>query len=313
MRGYILMPKELEKLGASYTDSFKNLFDSMKPFGFKTLYVTRMPNVLIHGDKIIIFAGAHGKELLIESASLHRAIKVVFYLGGAHVFMRNKHRYSEAMERADLILSGCNALFRKIWPEYQDKFVFFPNFFAPHERYSKLKLPEKPIMQCLLVGNTGAYTYPLRSIINKEIHKNNGLHDMTAVLLHPRWWKGQGPIKRWELAPASAEKYADYLNGYCCTLATASRYRYALMKYFEVPAAGGLLLANDVPDVRAAGLQADKHFVSINKKNFIEKIKDCVTNLDKYKEMRKEAMSYVRENHSIDNRLWQLYQLLEGL
>jgi len=309
MSRYAIMPQALWELRSRYTDAYQVLFDEA---GFVTMPATTLADIPPDATTVLLFVGAHGRKLLGEVPSLKADLSVVLYLGGAHAFANDRARCLPALNRANVILSGCDQLFRRTWPEHAKRFVFFPNFFAPHERFTKLAARRRTMRRCLLSGHSSSYTYPLRAIIWQAINNGSGLHNKVHVMQHPRWWQNRRDLQSWEISPRLGDDYGRTLGAYYCALTTASRYKYALMKYFEVPAAGALLLANDAPDVRLTGLKAGRHFVPINKYNALKTIKYVLEHRDEYEEIRKDGAAFVRHHHSVRNRAAQLEKLLEA-
>jgi len=113
--------------------------------------------------------------------------------------------------------------------------------------------------------------------------------------------------------PLLNETYARRLNDFACSIATASIYRYGLAKYFEIPAAGCLLLAERTADAYAAGLRAHRHYIPISQANLAKQILRCASAPELYRETRDEGTAYVRENHSLRNRMTELTEILEEL
>jgi uncharacterized membrane protein YcgQ (UPF0703/DUF1980 family) len=96
-------------------------------------------------------------------------------------------------------------------------------------------------------------------------------------------------------------------------LSTSSKFNYVLAKYLEIPAVGSLLIANETNDLKKIGFIAGEHYVSITKENALETIYECLDNPDKYIEIRKNGMGFVRRNHSINNRFEQLKNILNEI
>jgi hypothetical protein len=155
-------------------------------------------------------------------------------------------------------------------------------FFGPHKRYAELPFNQNPQIECLLSSSINPQVYPLRSII-----KNSGI----------------GGLVYRNATYALGDAYARLLNSYFCCVATSSIFNYAVAKYFEIPASGSLLLANEVDDLRRAGFVVNKHYIPITKTNMLNKITHCLKNPIEYDNIRKEAMKFVRENHSVINRI----------
>jgi hypothetical protein len=136
-------------------------------------------------------------------------------------------------------------------------------------------------MKCLLSGSLNPKVYPLRTFV-----KNNA----GGMVVHkpPRY---------------VGDDYARLLNSYFCGIATPSIFNYALGKYYEIPAAGSLLLACEIADYGKAGFIPNQHYIPITKSNVISIIKRCLKNPEEYEHIRKRGMKFVRKNHSVTNRM----------
>jgi hypothetical protein len=223
--------------------------------------------------------------------------KLIIYSGDLQCYnnrlcLENKIK---VFTKADLIISGSFEYFSKLYPQFLDKYRFFPKFFASDEFYSKLPLNTAPTMKCLLSGAAHPKIYMLRDFILKQ---NLPFIDYRRANY------------------ALGGSYAKLLNSYSCCVTCSSIFKYAVAKYFEIPASGSLLIADETTDSKRAGLIPNKHYISITTENAVETIKHCVNNIDQYAHIRKEGMEFVRANHSINNRIEQFRilcsQLLES-
>jgi len=230
--------------------------------------------------------------------NLNRKIKLISYMEFYRCYenvIDCEKNMSKIFDRSDLILRKADEDFRRRYPQYMDKTVFFPEFFAPYGRYGNFDFSETPINQCLMAGSSAnSYLYPLRNYVLKN-------HDPLKIkAIHTR--AGRGFVRR--------EAYAQLLNSYFCCIATSSCYNIALAKYFEIPAAGSLLLANECEDLKKIGFRAYKHYVPITRDNVFSQVDLVLNNPGDFLEIRKEGTEFVRKNHSIFNRFNQLKKIV---
>lgn len=307
MKKIIVLPLVLRYMKPKLADHFFEFFDQLAAwYDFDVQFRGSMVG-LFDADVIFLYAGYHGKRLFSQAAHLPKSTRLILYMAGPHNYSGGA--YKPTIERADFIISGSKELFLNTWPETEEKFEYLPNYFAPHERYLKLSFNTIPVMKCLLTGHTGAKVYPLRARLKAmAASSNNGL----VVMKHPRWSRSR-TLQSFEIAPRLNKYYALALNEYFCSIATGSCYNYALAKYFEIPAAGSLMLAVPVQDSLDAGLTSWEHFVPINKKNALGQIKDCLENPDKYEAIRWSGMVNARLNHSVKNRVETMGRILNEL
>lgn len=133
---------------------------------------------------------------------------------------------------------------------------------------------------------------------------------MISIMRHPRW-HDPSSLKSWEIEACINKSYAETLNKYFCSIATDSIYHYGLAKYFEIPAAGSLLLGVRTPDIDRAGFVPWAHYIPISEVNMLAQIEAVLIEPHAFSDIRKIGCSYVRHNHSVRNRIRQLQALIE--
>jgi len=191
--------------------------------------------------------------------------------------------------RYDVLMGSYNEKIQMWYPQFIDKYIFYPDYFTPFERFSSLVLSSKPIMQCLLSGSVNKH-YPFREYILKKVPSE---------------------LLKYKKKSIPFANYPKFLNSYFCAIATGSSVSIPVAKYFEIPAAGTLLLAEKVKDLELMGMKPGIHYVEINRKNVLSKIKEVLNNPEKYTEMRNRATQLVREKHSEINRIEQFGDILK--
>ncbi len=296
MKGVIILPKYLEKYwtpksGPTGLD-FNNILSGTAPFfyymrdtfGFELRYADEVD---VDTDTNIVFMWGvpyHNRPKLIPGlVELNKNIRLILWPGDIQCYdkkicLKNKIK---VFKRCDLIISPSHQYFAKIFPQFLYKHKFMPRFFSPHERYVKLPYNDNPNMKCLLSGARNPKVYPLRSFVRKNAGE--------LVVCPPSRYVG--------------DSYARLLHSYFCGIATPSIFNYALGKYYEIPAAGSLLLASEISDFRKAGFIPNRHYIPITKSNVIRTILRCLKNPGKYEHIRKRGMKFVRKNHSVINRM----------
>lgn len=237
------------------------------------------------------------KDLISRKKNIrHISIFTEVHGGGAEF----EERMRGVFENTDVILSGSWELFESKWPEYMNKHEFFPLYFASYERYAGLGLNSGPTMKCLVCGARGK-VYTLRRYL-MTVGKNGSR--LIDVLPHP------GFTIENRSGECIDDNFARKLNEYYCCATDSSNYHYAVAKYFEIPAAGSLLLAEDVADARRAGLMPWKHFVPIDRATALSRIEDCLEHPDRYNGIRDAGTEFVRRNHSILNRVGTVEKII---
>ena len=301
MTGTIILPAFLSKLwvpeNVNGNRDFRLVSNVASPFfyalkdelGFDLRYSNEI-DVPHNTDMVILFGGPyHNKPKPIPGLlDLNKKTKLVIYPGDLQTrenadCLKNK---INAFERCDLILSGSYEYFAKMYPMFLSKHRFLPLFFGPDDRYLKLNFNNDPNMKCLLPGASGPNVYPLRSFVKKNYI---GINCMRK----------------------EGDSYAELLNSFFCCVTSSSIFNYVVAKYFEIPAAGSLLLANETFDLDKIGFVPHEHYVPITKENVINTIKHCLNNSSEYDHIRKRGMDYVRAHHSMTNRVNEFVKILK--
>lgn len=240
-------------------------------------------------------------DWLVNVVRQNKGLRLITYIVDLHT---RGERFSNLLEGSDVVLSIDDERFRREWPQFVGKFVFFPMFFAPHARYTKFLLNERPTMRCLFAG-ASSYHYPLRELLNRagKGGEYSGLIDVlpyhgTHGALH------KGAVVR--------DAFAERLHSYFC-VATSTVYQCVVSKIFEILATGALLLTNRVKDMDRLGFVPMKHYVSVTADNVLQTIRAVLAKPGEYQEIRKVGMEFVRAKHSINNRAEMFGQILKGL
>lgn len=296
MRGLIIIPKFYEKLWQRNSQSTMNVmsplwYEIQDRFGFDIRFADEV-NVTSDIDVVLMWAVPyHNRPRLIPGLlDLNTNTKLIMWSGDLQCYNNKEclENKLKVFERCDVIISQTNEYFTKMYPQYIDKNEIMLHFFSPHNNFVSLSFNDNPKMKCLMSGSRNRSVYTFREYIIKSHHKD--------IDYAPPVFKG----------PA----YANLLHSYFCGIATASIFNYVLAKYFEIPATGSLLLAEETEDLKISGLVPYKHYIPITKNDVFIKITECLKNSDAYNDIRKEGMDFVRKNHSVINRVNQFEKIL---
>jgi len=299
MKGEIIIPKFYENL---WGPTFKNTLGVRAPlwyalkerYGFNITFVDDV-NVSRDTDLVLMFGVPyHNRPNLIPGLlDLNKNTKLIMWSGDLQCYGNKEclDNKVKVFNRCDVIISQTNEYFIEMYPQYLDKHEVMFHFFSPVSRYTNFKFNNTPKMRCLLSGSANKDVYVLRDFIIKGNSK--------YVDYHPPKFLGN--------------EYAKKLHSYFCGVATSSIFNYVLAKHLEITAVGSLLLANETKDLEMAGFIPYKHYVPITKMNVFKKIIECVDNPNNYVDIRHSAMKFVRENHSLDNRVEQFEIILNKL
>jgi len=297
-----------------WTDRFSIFFHMIKDkFGFDirpadTFEAFR--RVTADQDLILAFACEQRPRRHMEGLiTLDERVKLILYMHDVHwAKLKRNEGTTKLLERSDLIMVPYYSYFKKVWPQFLDKTIFFPHFFAPHERYCNLKYNVNPKMKCLLTGNIKSDRYPIRWIVKEGVLCDDKIRNLVDILRHPRhsetqyWTRKEGGGK---------EKYSGTINEYYCSIIDSSMWHLLLTKYFEIPAAGALLLADEPEDGEKIGLIPWEHYVLVTENRALYWIENCLKNSKDFEEIRKRGTKFIRANHSVNNRLDEFGKILE--
>lgn len=253
-------------------------------------------------------------NLLSGVGSLPKTTKVVMYIMDLHsqeeIDARKVGILNKAFDismrkmcgRADIILCPYKTAFLSKYGEFRDKLIFFPHFVD--DEYVLKARPKNS--KCLVSGATCAKVYPLRTKLASYAF-SNAYKNKFSFLPHPGYMK----------APTSNDivghKYLDYLSGFTCAIATPSIFDYTVAKYFEIPAAGTLLVAKASPDLEELGFIDGKNFICIDDKNALDKVTHILYSTSNYDSIRDAGRELVLSNYTKTHAYRKLVSYIENL
>lgn len=308
--GIIFVPKGFSK-DTYLTDRYNALFDGIKKeLGWRIILDNDLDMAIVDTDYLLIFKCPQGgnPEILFYIKDLSKKTKLIGYYSDIHE-KRNPKLYHKNMDailkRCNIILTAYKDPFLNKWKQYKDKAIWFPQFYGPDKRFDDLEYNNKPFNKCLLTGATSPNYYPLRNKIYEARHHMKEIE----TIAHPGYHMN---IKRAiRSGKILRQVYTRTINRYFCSVTTCSTEKYAVAKYFEIPAAGALLLANRCNDVDELGFKDNINYVRINSKNVFLKIRDIVNHPENYEKIRKEGRKFVQKNFSTQARLKQFLKIIE--
>jgi hypothetical protein len=309
IKGYIFMPAQCKNYS---TDRYLKFFEMFKEKDGFELGYSNSPQVPPDADVVIAHSGPQHSwpDSMMNLVHLPKRTKLIAYMGdpwshGNKILEANMPRM---LERADAILSCTEYCFNHFWGKFKGKMVWFPNFFAPFERFD---LPIRNIKdinteRLLITGSTFESFYPIRASALKTVPMGK-----IRVIQHPGFHPNLDKAEK--EGHYVRDKYAEVLNSYFVSLCCSTVWKCMVAKYVEIAAAGSLVLADDCPDVRKAGLQANVHFVPITKDNMLGMLNDVLAHPQKYDAIRHNGREYARAHHSERSRYTQLRGLIKSL
>jgi spore maturation protein CgeB len=224
-----------------------------------------------------------------------------------HYFPEFRKEYFEK-NKIDLIFSLTKSPFLKTFPQYKEKFRWWP--FAINSTIFKDWQLEKDI-DFLLMGqvydregiatnktNTPKGRYPFREEVLLKMRNLDGF----VFHSHP----GHD-------APSDAilnEKYAKELNRSKIFFTCGGSLKYPVLKYFEAPACKTLLLAEPVQDILDLGFKDGEHFIASDQSNFYEKAIYYIENEEERNRITDNGFEFIHKHHTNVARARQLNEYI---
>lgn len=201
----------------------------------------------------------------------------------------------------DMVISTVGYLLNKMYPEFagSKKVVWVPHSASPDFTVPYNDNPQNAIF----VSGAANNYYPLRdrvralgyagsySIVNQD---------------HPGYCSGFN----YDQNRAVGSGYAMRMNQYRAAFTDSSIFNYVLAKYFEIPATGALLVADDAVSgpLRQIGFIENEHYVPVSEKDLEEKIAFVLDerNHDELDQIRKRGQELVWARHKTIDRARQI-------
>jgi hypothetical protein len=242
------------------------------------------------------FLEAHGAE--VERLACHK-----FLLAD------DLHCWNEQMKRKKLggfaLCEKVLATYAYVWDEFYPelsgvkKVVWIPHSASPDFMLPYNHCPQNSIF---LSGALTAH-YPLRRQM-KILHEQRSYS--IAHHSHPGYHCGYDYDKDEDIGRGYAEKINTYRTGFTDSLI----YKYVVAKYFEIPATGALLLADDAVSelLEKLGFIENKHYLPVSKDNLEERIRYVLDerNHDELDKVRRRGQDLVWQRHKTSDRARQI-------
>jgi hypothetical protein len=150
-----------------------------------------------------------------------------------------------------------------------------------------LKYNHAPIARIFVSGCLNPDFYPFR-------HYVTNLHDSRIEYLpHPGYHEQSQRI--------IGQQYLQRINGYLCGFTDASKFRYLLLKNFEIAATGSLLLTDTSiePEMNKIGFYNHEHCIFCRQETFLDKVTWILNpiNRERVDKIRRRGMDLVRHHH----------------
>lgn len=189
--------------------------------------------------------------------------------------------------------------------------AFYPEFagtkkviWIPHSASPDFMLPYNPNPEnsILLSGAIGRH-YPLRQQMRALYEQ--GTYSI-VYNQHPGYYTGYD----YENDNYVGGAYAKTLNRYRAAFTDSLTFRYVVAKYFEIPATGALLFADDAVrgPLQELGFIENRHYLAVSKENLEEKVEYVLDkrNQEELDEIRRRGQALVWERHKTSDRARQI-------
>jgi hypothetical protein len=221
-----------------------------------------------------------------------------------YIFADDLHWWNEADRPARVVgYSLCEAVlstyayrFDDFYPEFcrTKPLVWVPHAASPDFMLDFNRRPENAI---LLSGAVSPF-YPLRQRMRR-------LYDRSAyainLLEHPGYLRAYD----YERDECVGRRYARAIRRHRAAFTDSTKEHYVIAKFFEIPAAGALLLADDAGGrLRELGFVAGEHYVRATAENLEERVRYVLDerNRAQVDEIRRRGQKLVRARHRTADR-----------
>lgn len=263
-------------------------------------------------DKLIDeFGELPGSILFWEGYELLSARAIEIYRLDCHKFILadDLHWWNEQLRQRKLvsfalcetILSTYGYIWNRFYPEFcgVKKVVWVPHSASPDFLLGYNQHAENSIFL------SGAMTvhYPLRR--QMKVLQEHSSYSI-AYHCHPGYYCGYDYEKNEDIGRAYAEKINRHRAGFTDSLI----YKYVVAKYFEIPATGALLFADDAVSgpLKELGFIENRHYLPGSKGNLEERVQYILDkrNHEELDEIRRRGQELVWERHKTSDRARQI-------
>ncbi|MGD6775881.1 glycosyltransferase family protein [Sutcliffiella horikoshii] len=213
--------------------------------------------------------------------------------------------------KIDVIFSLTKSSFLKAFPTFKKKFKWWPFAINPSV-FKDYKV--KKNYDFLLMGQVYDHQKNSRTKtitpIGKYPFRDEVLLKMRKV---PGFVHRPHPGHHAKMNSLVNANYAKEISKAHIFFTCGSRYKYPVLKYFEIPACRTLMLAEPVPDILELGFKDGENFVACNRDNFYEKAMYYLKNENERELIRDNGYKFIHEKHTISVRALEITSYIEEL
>jgi hypothetical protein len=211
------------------------------------------------------------------------------------------HGMAEALRLADGVLSPYAPRLGAFYPDHDPARLSW----VPHAAGPDFILPvsETPRPLMLVSGNVDPDLYPFRHAARAFARRRP---ELAVVQRHPRYRSNFD----YERDRRVGRGYAETIRSCFAAFTDGARYLYLVAKYFEIPAAGALLVADRAaaPQLAMLGFEDGVHYVSAapdDLEEVVERVLDR-PNFPAMDAIRRRGHHLVHERHTVLERARQI-------
>ena len=198
---------------------------------------------------------------------------------------------------SDVIVSPVIYRFSSLFPELSRKRTVW----VPHSTSTDFMLPFNPDAEnSIFLSGAMNEAYPLRQQMLQL--QREGSHAI-KYHRHPGYYCGYDYERDGRIGRGYAEMIRQCRVGFADSVFP---FRYIVAKFFEIPATGALLLADDTVSeyLNKLGFVADRHYVPVSEKNLRSQVEYVLSesNHDELDQIRKNGQALVHEQHKTSDR-----------
>jgi hypothetical protein len=233
-----------------------------------------------------------------------------------YILADDLHWSGELMRRKKLVsFAFCHAVlstYGYAWEKFYPGLAGFKRVvWVPHSASPDFMIPYNPdpSNSILLSGAVSAH-YPLRQQM-KRLHERGAY----GIAYHPH----PGYHCRYDYEQKDGDVgrgYASRINRHRAAFTDSLSFNYVVAKYFEIPAAGALLLADDAVSgpLERLGFIKGRHYVPVSKENLEERVREVLDerNRSEVDEIRRRGQELVWARHKTSDRAMQINEVCVG-
>ena len=198
---------------------------------------------------------------------------------------------------SDVVLSPVIYRLKDLFPELARR----QTVWVPHSASTDFMLPFNPDAEnAIFLSGAINEAYPLRQRM-LQLHRENSY--AIKYHRHPGYYCGYDYGRDGRIGRGYAERIRECRAGFADSVFP---FQYIVAKFFEIPATGALLLADDTVSepLKKLGFAAGRHYVPVSQKNLEKQIEYVLSesNQDELNQIRQNGQALVHEQHKTSDR-----------